>query len=131
MADIALDGPDVERGVPASISKDLEHCPDLAGIAGFFDASGGAGHDIRQLFKVCPETASRLYLQDLENVLNSSSANATAPTEIQQQVVMAFLGAQERTQREWKSLLDSVGLRVAKVWKSPGGTYGIIEAEWP
>ncbi|WQF77160.1 Putative O-methyltransferase domain, S-adenosyl-L-methionine-dependent methyltransferase superfamily [Colletotrichum destructivum] len=166
----------------------------------FVDVSGGAGHDIRQLFKACPETASRLYLQDLDNVLNSSSANATAPTEIQQQVydfftpqpvkyarayylhhvihdwsdeparkilkmqmtamkagyskllihdqilddekihphsaaydigVMAFLGAQERTQREWNSLLDSVGLRVAKVWKSPGATYGIIEAELP
>jgi hypothetical protein len=42
---------------------------------------------------------------------------------------MVMHAAQERTESQWRHLLSSVGLQVAKFWIPPGGGEGIIEAE--
>lgn len=43
--------------------------------------------------------------------------------------MMAMHAAQERTETQWKQLLESVGLQVIKFWIPSGGGEGIIEAE--
>jgi hypothetical protein len=43
--------------------------------------------------------------------------------------MMVMHAAQERTESQWRHLLSSVGLQVAKFWIPPGGGEGIIEAE--
>lgn len=38
----------------------------------------------------------------------------------------------QRTEKQWRSLLESVGLRVVKIWqglKEVGGPFGVIESE--
>ncbi|KAM5346420.1 hypothetical protein ACJ41O_009425 [Fusarium nematophilum] len=43
--------------------------------------------------------------------------------------MMACLGAKERTETEWRTLVESVGLRVLKIWRPPQSVESIIEAE--
>ncbi|KAF4456477.1 sterigmatocystin 8-o-methyltransferase [Fusarium albosuccineum] len=43
--------------------------------------------------------------------------------------MMACLGAKERTEAEWRELVESVGLRVLKIWRPPQSVESIIEAE--
>ncbi|CCF33793.1 hypothetical protein CH063_05918 [Colletotrichum higginsianum] len=45
--------------------------------------------------------------------------------------MMVHFCAQERTEKQWLALFDSVGLRVAKLWKKPPGTSSVIELEVP
>lgn len=45
--------------------------------------------------------------------------------------MMAMHAAQERTESQWLSLLETAGLKVVKFWIQPGGGEGIIEAEVP
>ncbi len=41
--------------------------------------------------------------------------------------MMAMLAAKERTESQWKRLLESAGLTIVKIWRS-GGEEGVIEA---
>ncbi|KAI3527449.1 O-methyltransferase [Colletotrichum filicis] len=41
--------------------------------------------------------------------------------------MMAFGAAGERTEKEWRALIESVGLRVIKIWRVPGAVQGVIE----
>lgn len=43
--------------------------------------------------------------------------------------VMMFCAGLERTCQQWTELLDSVGLRVVKLWLREGDELGVIEAE--
>ncbi|KAF9783646.1 hypothetical protein IL306_008570 [Fusarium sp. DS 682] len=43
--------------------------------------------------------------------------------------MMACLGAKERTENEWRQLVQSVGLKVLKIWRPRGSMEGVIEAE--
>ncbi len=43
-------------------------------------------------------------------------------------VVMACLTGAERTLKQWHEMLESVGLRIEKVWTVDPGTESIIEA---
>ena len=45
--------------------------------------------------------------------------------------MMALTSSCERTEVNWGALLDSVGLRIIKVWNHEPGTEGLIEAELP
>ena len=42
--------------------------------------------------------------------------------------MMALFSTQERTEREWRELLDSVGLRVTGIWSKGKGNLSLIEA---
>ncbi|KAK4691124.1 hypothetical protein P7C71_g5810, partial [Lecanoromycetidae sp. Uapishka_2] len=42
--------------------------------------------------------------------------------------MMAVLSGMERTESQWKELLDSVGLRISKIWNSGKEVEGLIEA---
>ncbi|KAJ0305578.1 hypothetical protein COL5a_006301 [Colletotrichum fioriniae] len=41
--------------------------------------------------------------------------------------MMAFGAAQERTEKEWRALVESAGLSVVKIWRAPGAVQGVIE----
>jgi hypothetical protein len=43
--------------------------------------------------------------------------------------MMACLGAKERTEVEWQSLVESAGLKVLNIWRPPHSVESIIEAE--
>ncbi|KAJ4156248.1 hypothetical protein NW754_007872 [Fusarium falciforme] len=43
--------------------------------------------------------------------------------------VMACLGSKERTEIEWRRLVERAGLRVVKIWRQPHSVESIIEAE--
>ena len=43
-------------------------------------------------------------------------------------MLMLFSGM-ERSENEWKGLLDSVGLEIKKVWRKDGVGEGVIEAK--
>ena len=42
--------------------------------------------------------------------------------------MMALLAGRERTERQWRTLLASAGLRVTGVWQKVAGGEGVIEA---
>lgn len=42
--------------------------------------------------------------------------------------MMAVLSGMERTESQWKELLDSVGLKIVKIWSSGKEVEGLIEA---
>ena len=43
---------------------------------------------------------------------------------------MLALGAvRKRTERDWRELLESVGMKVVKIWTWEQGTESVIEAE--
>lgn len=44
-------------------------------------------------------------------------------------LVMACLSSGERTEQQWRRLLESVGLRVVNVWTYEKGSESLIEAE--
>lgn len=43
--------------------------------------------------------------------------------------MMALVAAHERTERQWRELLGSVGLRVIKIWTPNPAAESLIEAE--
>ncbi|KAF4880868.1 O-methyltransferase [Colletotrichum siamense] len=162
----------------------------------FVDVGGGIGHDLMRMYNAYPETASRLYLADLPEVVASNivpeninkvdynfftpqpvkhakayylhhiihdwsdeparkilemqksamkpgysrllihdqilddekSQMSTAAFDI---AMMVYLAGQERTEKQWLALIDSVGLKVVKFWKKPPDHFSVIELELP
>ncbi|KAF9882209.1 hypothetical protein CkaCkLH20_00245 [Colletotrichum karsti] len=45
--------------------------------------------------------------------------------------MMVYLAGQERTEKQWLALLDSVGLKVVKFWNKPPDNFSVIEVELP
>ncbi|KAL0942358.1 o-methyltransferase [Colletotrichum truncatum] len=45
--------------------------------------------------------------------------------------MMVYLAGQERTEKQWVALLDSVGLKTIKFWKKPPDAFSVIEVELP
>lgn len=43
--------------------------------------------------------------------------------------MMGLLAGRERTEKDWRALLDSVGLVVVKIWTVEPGMESVIEAE--
>ena len=44
-------------------------------------------------------------------------------------MMMMLLGGMERSLRQWRYLLSSIGLKITKVWASQGARESIIEAK--
>ncbi|KAF4834412.1 O-methyltransferase [Colletotrichum tropicale] len=161
------------------------------------DVGGSIGQDLKPFMEKYPETASRLYLQDLPSVIVDEEAcqvkgvNKLAydffkpqpikyarayymhhilhdwPDKIVLKILenqkvamkpgyskilihdhvlddsrpvhphaasyditmMAFGSAKERTEREWHELIESIGLKIVKIWGSPSSVQGILEVE--
>ncbi|KZL76596.1 s-adenosyl-l-methionine-dependent methyltransferase [Colletotrichum incanum] len=45
--------------------------------------------------------------------------------------MMAMVAGQERSERHWRDLLESVGLRIVRIWKLESAVHSVIEAEIP
>lgn len=183
----------------------------------FVDVGGGIGQDLLNIYNMYPEEASRLYLEDLGEVIADADAKSIIPATVNKLeynffmpqpikgkapntepamqgvdcvtdarayylrhiihdwpdesareillmqksamkpgysklliydhvlddqkcssgaaaydiAMMVHFCAQERTEKQWLALFDSVGLRVAKLWKKPPGTSSVIELEVP
>jgi hypothetical protein len=44
-------------------------------------------------------------------------------------IVLATFASRERTESDWKQLLEGVGLRVLNIWTYERGAWSLIEAE--
>lgn len=44
-------------------------------------------------------------------------------------VMMTILSACERTEQDWRALLESAGFKIVKIWTYEPGTESLIEAE--
>ena len=44
-------------------------------------------------------------------------------------VMMAGLSASERTEQQWRELLETAGFKIVKIWTYDPGTESLIEAE--
>lgn len=45
--------------------------------------------------------------------------------------MMALLSARERTEREWRQLIESVGLQIRRIYSKGEGNEGLIEVVLP
>ncbi|KAK2004232.1 S-adenosyl-L-methionine-dependent methyltransferase [Colletotrichum falcatum] len=164
------------------------------------DVGGGIGQDILRFCSARPEAASRVYLEDLPEVIADANEKSIIPhtvkkleydfftpqpikgarayymhhiihdwpdasaqkiLEMQKSAMkpgysrllihdhvlddeksliesasldiamMVCLAGQERTEKHWLALFDSVGLKVIKFWKKPPGNASVIEVEVP
>lgn len=79
-------------------------------------------HNLRPAFK---EGYSKILLNEI--VVEEQAASLAAASMDQ---LMLVLGAmRERTEVQWKDLLQKAGLRVVKIWSYPGVAESLIEAE--
>lgn len=46
-------------------------------------------------------------------------------------MMMAHLGVRERTEADWKAVVEKAGLRFVKIYNYPGVAESVIEAELP
>ncbi|TIC92873.1 O-methyltransferase af390-400 [Colletotrichum higginsianum] len=141
----------------------------------FVDVGGGIGQGLLNIYNMYPEEASRLYLEDLGEVIADADAKSIIPATVNKleynfftpqpikdarayylrhiihdwpdesarEILLMQKSAMkpgysklliydhERTEKQWLALFDSVGLRVAKLWKKPPGTSSVIELEVP
>ncbi|KAK1728335.1 S-adenosyl-L-methionine-dependent methyltransferase [Colletotrichum acutatum] len=159
------------------------------------DIGGSTGHDVLKLHSIYPETASRLYLEDLESVVEQavlpegvnkvpydfftaqpikdatgakaylmhsilhdwSDAPARKILEMQKEAMtpgfsrllihdnifetalahpqttafdiqmMAMVAGQERTEDQWRELINSAGLHVVRIWRLKSAVHSVIE----
>jgi hypothetical protein len=62
-----------------------------------------------------------------ENVIPSTNAYwETTSLDI---IMMADFASQERTETQWRSLVESVGLKIVKIWTVRRGVESLIECE--
>ncbi|MCJ1443269.1 MAG: hypothetical protein MMC23_003767 [Stictis urceolatum] len=73
----------------------------------------------------------RNYSRILINELIIPEENASWGTTSMDWLMMALGAVKERTDKDWRSLLESVGLKVCNIWECPfdRATEGLIEAE--
>jgi len=66
---------------------------------------------------------SRLLITDM--VLS----NENAPREMAwEDLNMMTIGGMERTERQWRKLLDSCGLKIVRIWKNSDIEHAVIDA---
>jgi hypothetical protein len=44
-------------------------------------------------------------------------------------LIMMIVGSCERSERQWRALLESAGLRIVKIWTAQKGVESLIECE--
>ena len=44
-------------------------------------------------------------------------------------LMLMFLSGMERSESQWKSLLESIGLEIKKIWRTDGVSEAVIEAK--
>lgn len=68
---------------------------------------------------------SKLLVHD--HVVSEKSAHPHATS--YDLTMMVVVAGQERTETEWRALLQSAGYKIAQIWRSPLAAQAIIEAE--
>jgi demethylsterigmatocystin 6-O-methyltransferase len=68
------------------------------------------------------------YSKVLLNEFAISDRNACAFAMRSDFMVMALAGAKERTEKQWRELLESVGLKIDQIWAAEPESESIIEA---
>ncbi|TQN65030.1 O-methyltransferase asqD [Colletotrichum shisoi] len=92
------------------------------------DWSDGSAREILQMQKSAMKPGySKLLIYD--HVLDDQKCPSSAAA--YDIAMMVHLCGQERTEKQWLALFDSVGLRVTKLWGKPPGTSSVIELEVP
>ena len=66
--------------------------------------------------------ARKVLLAEYEVPAVGASARLTL-----QDINMMGLGGTERTERQWSDLLDSVGLKLTKIWRTKGSNFVVVE----
>ncbi|KAH7236455.1 O-methyltransferase-domain-containing protein [Fusarium tricinctum] len=83
----------------------------------------------RQILKHLAEAMEAGYSKLLIHESLVSSIKPLARVTTSDITMMACLGAKERTEVEWRELIEGVGLRVLKIWRPLQSVESIIEAE--
>ncbi|KAK8085556.1 O-methyltransferase [Apiospora hydei] len=69
------------------------------------------------------------YSRVLFNEIVLSEENPTPAATSMDMMMLAHFAVKERTEREWRAIIESAGLRVVKIYSYPGVAESVIEAE--
>lgn len=67
----------------------------------------------------------------LLNEIVLSEEHPTLAATSMDMMMMAHLGVRERTEADWKAVVEKAGLRFVKIYNYPGVAESVIEAELP
>ncbi|KAK0512054.1 hypothetical protein JMJ35_005182 [Cladonia borealis] len=96
-------------------------------LASFFDGQhvkGAFNYYFRRIFHDWSDAVSQTILRNTVQAMDHRSRILITDTDIN---MMSFTGM-ERTQSQWKELLEGVGLQVRKFWTYEGNLQNVIEA---
>ena len=104
-------------------------------------APGAFIYHFRRIFHDWSDQVSSKILQNTVQAMDSRSRILIADTVVPemgaprsvalQDINMMCLGGMERTQSQWKDLLEAVGLTITKVWRGDRDLHSVIEARLP
>ncbi|KAL2797363.1 S-adenosyl-L-methionine-dependent methyltransferase [Aspergillus keveii] len=122
---------ETERGVEAAVHDFFTEQP-VKGARAYYMHSvlhDWTDADCRRiLFNLVP-AMKRGYSKILINENVIPSTNAYWETTSLDIIMMADFASQERTETQWRSLVESVGLKIVKIWTVRRGVESLIECE--
>ncbi|KAL4813490.1 S-adenosyl-L-methionine-dependent methyltransferase [Aspergillus spinulosporus] len=90
-----------------------------------------ADADCRRILSNLVSAMKRGYSKILINENVIPSTNAYWETTSLDIIMMANFASQERTEKQWYALVESVGLKIVKIWTRRRGVESLIECELP
>ena len=109
---------------------------------------GARAYFLRNVLHDWPNDKARLILQNLKGAMAAGTADGAkvkskllleenvvfdraidVASESMDFVMMGLMGAKERSESDWRELLDAVGFHVVKVWRGVGTARAVVEAE--
>ncbi|KAK7943407.1 O-methyltransferase [Apiospora aurea] len=88
----------------------------------------GDAEGVKILEKLRP-ALKKGYSRVLFNEIVLSEENPTLAATSMDMMMLAHFAVKERTEREWRAIIESAGLRVVKIYSYPGVAESVIEAE--
>lgn len=85
--------------------------------------------DCIKILKQLKPAMKNAYSKLLVNEIVVPDQNATWPVTAMDQLMMVLGAMKERTEEQWKSLIERAGFKVTGIWKVEMGTESLIEAE--
>lgn len=82
-----------------------------------------------QILKRLVPALQKGYSKILINEYMVPDAGAAWPITVMDLLMMALVAVRERTEKQWRKLLTSAGLKVVNIWTYDQGTESLIEAE--
>lgn len=103
--------------------------------------SGARAYYFRRIFHDWDQAQSEEILNNTRQAMTAHSRiiiadmvlpNTQAPRDMAlQDLNMMSFGGMERTERQWRDLLDASGLILRKIWRADGAKHRVIEAVLP